>query len=149
MARKSKTSSLLSPARRARLIKKLEGWRMYLNKEFGVPAVVMAATAIALKHSSWWAAFFLVILLHRRVFNEGTFPSQDIAALRRIAKTDPRAKAELRSVMQEGLSYRFLLTSSLPFLMGYVILFLVLVCGPLAMCVPAARPFIQSWIGSP
>jgi hypothetical protein len=149
MAHKSKTPSLLSPAHRAKLIKKLEGWRVFLNKEFGMPAMTMAAAAIALKHSSWWAAFFFVILLHRRVCNEGAFPSDEIRALRRMAKIDPHAKVQLSSVMREGLSYKFLLTSSLPFLMGYVILFLVLVSGPFELCVPAARPFIEAWIGSP
>jgi hypothetical protein len=125
------------------LRERFEKWANFLNMSFGLVAFTFALACLGTKTPAVNAWLSVAVLAFIRYKGNHIFPAE-ILRLRRLAKTDQKARVVLQGLDREFLSLRAAIVGYPIFLIGYVLL-AVIAFSPLLSRI---FPILQTYVGA-
>lgn len=126
----------------AEVRERFEKWADFLNMSFGLVAFTLALACLGTKMPALNAWFSLAVLAVVRFKGRHLFPAE-IIRLRKLAKTDEKARVLLRGLESEFLSLKTAITVYPIFLLGYVLLAVIAFSPVLSV----AFPWLGAYVG--
>jgi hypothetical protein len=116
-------------------------WFDVCNKT-GLTCLLVALACVPLHAHAFWATVGFVAVTLGQVYQFDKMPPA-MQRLRKLAKTDPVAKQELRDMLSHYMGLRPLLTRNGLFLLGYMVLILIVLSEIITHDHPFMQPIVE------
>jgi hypothetical protein len=122
-------------------------WSEFLNNAIGLVSFSLALGCLGTHRPATNAFLSFLFVMSIRIAGKDIYPAS-MRRLQQAAKKRPELKTDVLIQQKKHMPYIRMFNANLPFLFGYVFLFLVMFSHLIYLNVPFARPVLDWYLGN-